>query len=615
MENHTTNDETFHLGITMAGAVSAGCYTGGVMDYLFEVLDLWEKGKAGELAVDDKLVPKHKVIIDVMGGTSAGGMTTSMAAAYAIQNKINPVKDDQVNQPGTWKDNIFYDSWVNLIDQQGKPTLLQALDVDDLADGKIQSLINSEFIDKIAKRALAFPDSQGASNHPTYISDNLEVLLSHTMMRGIPLAVSFANNTNKDSLRDAPKHFTYEHFLFSHFRLNAEDDKWEKYIPFNPYNKKVREHLIKATIATGAFPVGLRFRNFDGSSFNESYLKTIASRLITRSMGDDSPDIMEQIIWDDTMLQNYASNSVDGGAINNEPFGEVMGVLKYRYGSALQKFSNTMEGSNEKVEKDYQKYGVIMIDPFPDFNEAKGEYKLSDNLTGLIPRIIGSLWNQSRVKRHEMIEQFANPAYRGVIFPVKHKLNSDGERTGQYDYPIASGTLHAFGGFLDVSFRHHDFYLGRNNARNFIRAFFSMPYNPKNGVVHPIHQNWTNEMVEKFLIKMNGKEYLPIIPDINILINNESPDSEKYGYSIPDMPKISTEKIELLRDPIKARIGKIVDIVANMLMPAKKIKWWQFVRRIKKNQINKLKAKQVENLTNKTIEHIDNNLIERGFHE
>ena len=42
-------DDEFHLGITMAGAVSAGCYTGGVMDYLFELLDLWEKAKTGVL--------------------------------------------------------------------------------------------------------------------------------------------------------------------------------------------------------------------------------------------------------------------------------------------------------------------------------------------------------------------------------------------------------------------------------------------------------------------------------------------------------------------------------------------------------------------------------------
>jgi hypothetical protein len=43
--NTLKDPTTFHLGLTMAGAVSAGCYTAGVMDYLFEALDLWERAK------------------------------------------------------------------------------------------------------------------------------------------------------------------------------------------------------------------------------------------------------------------------------------------------------------------------------------------------------------------------------------------------------------------------------------------------------------------------------------------------------------------------------------------------------------------------------------------
>jgi Cft2 family RNA processing exonuclease len=38
-------ENTFHLGITMAGAVSAGAYTAGFIDYLIEILEFWEKQK------------------------------------------------------------------------------------------------------------------------------------------------------------------------------------------------------------------------------------------------------------------------------------------------------------------------------------------------------------------------------------------------------------------------------------------------------------------------------------------------------------------------------------------------------------------------------------------
>ncbi|MDP4828241.1 MAG: hypothetical protein NWR73_11165, partial [Flavobacteriales bacterium] len=64
----------------MAGAVSAGCYSAGVLDYLFEILDLWEKGRKGlipELEEFTSLIPQHNVVIDAIGGASAGGMTAS----------------------------------------------------------------------------------------------------------------------------------------------------------------------------------------------------------------------------------------------------------------------------------------------------------------------------------------------------------------------------------------------------------------------------------------------------------------------------------------------------------------------------------------------------------
>lgn len=35
MDEKRTLEETFHIGLTMAGAVSAGCYTAGVMDYIY----------------------------------------------------------------------------------------------------------------------------------------------------------------------------------------------------------------------------------------------------------------------------------------------------------------------------------------------------------------------------------------------------------------------------------------------------------------------------------------------------------------------------------------------------------------------------------------------------
>ena len=136
---HEHREDTFNLGLTMAGAVSAGAYTGGVLDYLFEVLDKWEKAKTGDLKIDGynkEDIPKHKVSIDVMGGTSAGGMTTIMTALYAIKGIINPVTSKESGTAGGVKNNLFYDSWVNLDDEESDLTFDKALKTNDIIDEK-----------------------------------------------------------------------------------------------------------------------------------------------------------------------------------------------------------------------------------------------------------------------------------------------------------------------------------------------------------------------------------------------------------------------------------------------------------------------------------------------
>lgn len=616
MSEENESNKTFHLGLTMAGAVSAGAYTGGVMDYLFEVLDKWDKAKKGELdGVDESLVPGHNVVIDAIGGTSAGGMTTVMSALYAIKGDINPVTDAHKGTIGGKRNNIFYDSWINLVDEPNTKTMEKALSTDDLERyKKIYSALNSDFIDQIAEKAFQLDDSphtNPVAKLPGYISKHLEMLISHTMLRGIPLEVSFATPAN--SLKDAPSHVSYEHFLFSHFKLNNGNPVQEgDCFWLNPYQDNIKAHLLKATMATGAFPVGLRYREFDKDNFGEEYLKTVVSRLIKGDMGETPPELRTKIDWEDkvlkSILQDYLSISVDGGAINNEPYGEVLSILKTKNKKPVEKVDG----------HPYQKYGIVMIDPFPDFPEMRKDYKHPDDLLKVIPGTIGTLKDQAKIKRRDMMNQFSEKSYRGVIFPVKHK---PGAGNGKYDYPIASASLGAFGGFLDIRFRHHDFYLGRNNARNFVRAFLSMPYRPDEQIIHPIHREWSQPMIDKFLITLkDGSTYLPVIPDMNMILDDVDSKDEAYTYSIPSFPKMTEEEVEGLKPHIRNRVKGLMDTVeSSYFKPAeirgniferikRKAKRW-FTNKLKK----KIKTAIAEGSADKAVDYITEDLTNRGL--
>lgn len=555
MQNQN-NTEIFSLGITMAGAVSAGCYTAGVMDYLFEILDLWERAKEGKVLEEyaDK-IPKHKVRIDAMGGASAGGMTTTMAAIYALNGTINPVKD-AVNLDES-KNNILYDSWVLMgeNDPHDKRSLLEKLlDTKDLEKGKFNSLLNSEFVDSIADQAFLVDKDvvlkQKVDQLPSYISKDLQLLFSHCFLRGIPLDVNFETSISKFGRKSViPNHSTFEHYMVTQYRLNngLQPDK-EKYLWLNPYDKPYADTLKLSTIATGAFPIGLAFREFKTEDLGDAYLKTTIKRIITGEFGDDNPSAKN--IKLKFFPKDYSSVVIDGGAINNEPYREVLSVLQHQ---------------NSKAPDDgYPRYGIIMIDPFPDRAQSQKSYSRPNDAVDVAKGIIGTLLDQSRIKRREMLETDSNKYFKSIVFPRKWKTNTENKIIGPPDTVTCASAM-AFGGFLDKSFRQHDFFLGRNNARNFLRYFFSFPYDKLNNDIHPIHQTWTDSMIDAFKfekVKNSGKFYLPIIPDLYLLSESEETKlSRRTQYDIPKTPRYRPEELFKLEKKLKQRVSKIFDVI------------------------------------------------------
>lgn len=566
MNNSSTPNDTFHLGITMAGAVSAGCYTAGVMDYLFEILELWEEAKVGRLPEGWNqdmlpLIPQHNVVIDAMGGASAGGMTTVISAIYAMKGRINPVTD--TSNPEYVKDNLLYDSWVLMGDQEKDPEKVfeKAFHDTDLKSGKIASLLNSDFIDGICDTA--FEDNGSEKRLPPYISEDLEILLSQTMLRSVPMPINFSTpfgriKPKKPKPENDPKYNTFDHFVVSHFKLNYDETNPQHkdfYLPFAPFSedKNVVETLKQATKATGAFPVALKFRKFFNNEFSSEYIKNNSKKLLHHSM---NPHIREDnSIELENVPQPFQFVGVDGGTINNEPIGEILNILKERY----PKDENS-EDPNLREEK----FALIMIDPFPDHIFPE-DYKQPEDVFSVIPSLIGTLKNQARLKRREMMDFHKGKYFTGEIFPMRYK----GSLTENHH--IACSSVHAFGGFLDISFRHHDFFLGRDNAKNFFRAYLSIEYNPEAGKVHPIHKNWTPEMINLLKKKKRGRIFLPIIPDLHYLkrkFENKS-DGSPYKRTVKEWPKYDPEKLIRLAPKIENRFKKIIELTYEKMMDKK----------------------------------------------
>src|SRR4051794_36715675 len=108
------NKNVYEIGLAMAGAISAGAYSAGVVDFLFQALDEWELAKRD----DPDNVPNHAVCIRAAAGASAGSITAALAAV-AVAGGLRPDKVAEPNkgvQPYRYVLPAVYKAWVTMPD-------------------------------------------------------------------------------------------------------------------------------------------------------------------------------------------------------------------------------------------------------------------------------------------------------------------------------------------------------------------------------------------------------------------------------------------------------------------------------------------------------------------
>jgi hypothetical protein len=208
MDNSNPTDQrpAFQIGLALAGAISAGAYTAGVLDFLFQALSEWEahRGRPG--------VPQHRVVLQVIAGASAGAITGALGA-IALARGIQPREFDPSQREDRYPDTYathqrlmcvlppLYGTWVELprmVGIDGKGGLLGDSDIQATAAHDppiVRSVLDASLLDSIKRTAIE--PNQGRSivySYP-FIASDLHVYITISNMRGIPFRVAFGRNS------------------------------------------------------------------------------------------------------------------------------------------------------------------------------------------------------------------------------------------------------------------------------------------------------------------------------------------------------------------------------------------------------------------------------------
>ena len=517
------NDNTIYIGLTMAGAVSAGAYTAGAIDFLIEALDEWEKRKKE----GTKNTPMHDVEIPAIGGASAGGMT-SIIMASLLNDVFDPVRKAPQNILEEIKDNKLYHSWVDLTNEDMFSQMLMENDL----DSGVYSLFNSNFIDVVAQRMVDTIDS----NHKErkYFSDKLKLFVTLSNLKGFKYNLGFRAN---DQVQN--KYYVERHNDYACFVMGEKDYKNDGWIPLSFRERLNSRMAADAAMATGAFPLGLK------------------SRTITRKTEyilDNSWLNIEEAKPDMPRNEERTDQIVDGGMINNEPFDKVNELLKEK----LVEMGHIKK--NQKASNKYKDFRstVLMIDPFPS---TESEFSQKQNILAIAGKTLGAMLGQVRTKPDDVIRTFqSDNSAQYMIAPTRRfpTYTNDSTIKKQGSKAIACGFLGGFGGFFDKEFRVHDFFLGRANCEFFLRNHFTVPESSKN----PIIEFGYKDIDKKhFYSKTDeGGKGLPIIPVFGEA--NTEPYLPKFSFGgdwpkqdFPEMEKLYKGKIKYRAQEMVSKVG------------------------------------------------------------
>jgi predicted acylesterase/phospholipase RssA len=539
---------TYHIGLSMAGAVSAGSYTAGMLTQLFEIIDKWYEYKSKgitfktsdgeEVIIKPDEMPQHEISIDALSGASAGGMCSALLAVCIAEGKFDRL----------------YDTWVNQVD------LKPMLSTSDLrsTSSPVYSFFNVNVIDKIADGITNFVHNP-ANSWPPYLAEQIDMYLTLTNLEGIPYGLSF--NSNSSSNQFVKNYADYKRFTLikpgSQIELPGDSTLLNPRAKSSASNVKEWSELVSACVASGAFPFGLKPRTITRRKIEFDKREWYFNYQMKQGVKPEPQYV--NVNWAPGTPDSIDFQYVDGGVMNNEPFELVRRRLALNQGY----WRNPTKGSEAKS-------GVIMIDPFPsDTPEISGSIigKLPE-VSDLVGDLFGSLRNQALFSQDLLYAALDPSVYsRFLVSPSRYELVN-----GQYvqaSVPLASSILGAFGGFISGVYRNHDYELGKRNCYDFLQKHFSLPltnpiveYVEKNGLTEKYKKaGWLKELPNAEGQNEFSMQIIPVIPET--ARENNVPVLMAPAY--PEWPKIYHDQLEELREMAYARFERVLDVYIDKL--------------------------------------------------
>lgn len=540
-------ENTYELGITMAGAISGGAYTAGVLDYLIEALDRWQKLKEEQEknhGADKQLwdIPFHDVMITAMTGASAGSICTALAAKTLLYKHTPCDKDPGEYNEGSNSEeknnrNLLFDVWVN------KLTINNLLNSNDIKPKeKLASLLDSSNLKTIANDAIKY---SGIDYQRAYVSPLLRLVFSTNNLRGITYQQPFTGFYQTSS------YYVTDHQDYIRFSLKttpgntkAEFENLGLCPDEIPLHDSVNTdahswvQFRQAVLGSGAFPVFMAAREIERLKRDDESKADYLDYRYSKILLPQESETLEAAYQKLTPTLNnrddpndfYHSYLVDGGTLDNEPFGICHDLVA------------GLEGSNARGDTEANR-GIMMIDPFPDIT-AGSDFDGKPGVLDIVKAMFLNSWkNSARFSSSDTILALnKNISSRFLIAPVRqYPREFKGKK-----YHIASTAMEAFGGFLHRNYRLHDFMLGRHNCQRFLQEHFVLDKD------NPIFYLNGEKVLDEKWVNDSGK--VPIIPDLK----DDASGYRELATKDPIWPENTTVDWKALEKGLNHRFDKVI---------------------------------------------------------